>query len=81
LPHRTITGIARLLDCSACTWPAYSQPQIVVGRYMEPMLPYRHGPTSKDYRRSREPEFAKKLKGSLKRKRIERGCGHTLGDH
>ena len=82
LPHRTITGVARLMDCSACTWAAYPQPQIVVGRYDEPMLPRRRGPAPKDYLRSRgTPEFAKTLKGTLKRKRLERGCGHTLDGH
>ena len=78
---RTITSLARLMNASACVWPAYSQPQIVAGRYDEPMLPRRRGPAPKDYQRSREtPKFAKLLKGSLKRKRLERGCGH-LDDH
>ena len=78
----TITSRARLMNASACVWPAYSQPQIGVGRYDEPMLPYRHGPAPKDYLRSRgTPEFAKALKGNLKRHRLERGCGHTLDDH
>lgn len=79
LPHRTITGIARLMDCSACVWPAYPQPQIAVGRFETPMLPRRHGPAPKDYQRApAPPEFARLLKGSAKRTRHERGCGHTL---
>ena len=28
IPHRIITGVSRLLDISACTWPAYSKPSI-----------------------------------------------------
>jgi len=82
LPHRTITGVARLMDCSACVWPAYRQPQIVTGRYDEPMLPRRRGPAPEEYRRSlTPPKFARQLKGAIKRERLERGCGHTLDDH
>ncbi len=81
LPHRTITEVSRLLDCSACTWPAYKQPSIAVGRYDEPMLPRRHGPAPKDYQRSRvRPKFARTVKGS-KRQRLQRGCGHTFDEH
>lgn len=80
LPHRTITGVARLMDVSACVWPAYQQPQIALGRYEVPMLPRRRGPAPKDYERAQAtPQFARLLKGSIKRKRLERGCGHSFG--
>ena len=82
VPHRVITEVSRLLDCSACTWPAYDKPSIETAtrveadRSMRLPEPRRTAQPSrlaewihKGYRRTTKPKFAKKLL-------TRRGCGH-----
>ncbi len=93
IPHRVITEVSRLLDCSVCVWPAYDKPSITTATRSEadkvdrqrlhsykPRLPDKTSLAAGPLRMSewRKKGYQRTPKPKfVKKLPTRRGCGHA----